>query len=186
MSKLNQKNRDWFAFDVKVEFPNVVTVYFVENVAMAKLSVGGKETFIDSFGYVIESPTNSDSYIDISSAFSNTGAIKQNEVGKKLIFSGDDDNKRLEYVSAALMSLWRCKLEFEDISVVVGSSNVFSFNNGDMILNMPTGAKIVVKSPETNLSDRLIEGLSVYYSNNDLQRDGVVVNVLKNGITTED
>ena len=184
-SKLNEKNRNWYAFDVKVEFPNVVTVYFVENVTMAKVSVGGQEIFIDSFGYVMDTPSNASDYIDISSAFSNTGNAKQIEVGKKLVFSNDEDNQRLEYVTTALMALWRCKLDFDDISVVVGNLNVFVFSNDDLILNMPSGAKIVVKSPENNLSDRLINGLSVYYSDNDLQRDGVVVNVLKNGITTE-
>lgn len=183
LSELNKSNRDWYAFRVVVDFPNVVQVYFIQNQAVAKVRANGAELYVDSFGYIMQKPQGEGNYLDITSAFSSDP--ESSEVGSPLKYASEQENTRLKVILGALMAVWQCNVEFDNVGSIFGTENVFTFDTEEnLIVTMPSGAKILVKSPETTLADRIINGLSVYYSKNDLQKTGVVITVLKNGTIT--
>lgn len=180
LTELNKSNREWYAFRVVVSFPNVVNVHFIQNQVVAKVKVNGTLVTLDSFGCIVGTGQENDGYLDISAAFKSEPLTA--EVGSPLQYTMQSDNTRLKVILDALMSVWQCNVEFDDIGTVMGSEGVFNFDaEENLLITMPSGARILVKAPEYNLSDRIIDALSVYYSNNDLQKTGVIITVYKNG-----
>lgn len=182
---LNKAFPEWHAFAVVKHSPDLLEVHFVKRQAVVKVLVGGASVYLDSFGYVVTAPDGYDC-IDVTSAFSTT-ASSTTVPGVKFQFSGSGENEKLSVVLESLMALWQCKVDFSDAKQILGSAGVFEFNtDGDLTINTLVGAKIVVKNPKDNLTDRLINAFSVYYSNNDLQQSGRVIVVQKNGQITTD
>lgn len=186
LSELNEKYTDWHAFAVVKHFPNEVEIHFVVSTAIAKFSAGGETYYIDSFGYSAPQPDYD--VIDVSSAFSGQGLeVKSNELGKEFQFQSAVCNSRLKCVVQSVLATWQCQVDIDEMSQVLGDGgNVFLFNeNGDLIISPKTGGKIVVQSPETDLSERLINAYGVYYnSTQDVQKDNVTITVYKNGRIT--
>ena len=50
LSQANGSFKDWHAFAVVKNFPNVVEVHVVKRTAMLKIDIAGEEVYIDSFG----------------------------------------------------------------------------------------------------------------------------------------
>ncbi|MCH5151076.1 MAG: hypothetical protein J1F65_00220 [Clostridiales bacterium] len=187
LNKINEAHGDWHAFAVVKNFPSMVEVHFVRRTVIAKMSIDGKDVYIDSFGYVVATPDQNDC-VDITSAFvSPVPNTRTCEAGKPLEFVHEQYNAQLKYVLEAILTVWRCNVEVKNISLVLGDSDVFRVDSEGNLLISPkkgTGGTIKVISPETNLSNRLIKGYSVYY--NGVQRwvYGDVITVHKNGSIT--
>ncbi len=184
LSALNQKFTQWHAFAVVKHSPDLIEVHFVKRVAMVKVNVGGSDVYLDSFGFVTAPPEGYDC-IDVSSAFQTTVSATT-QLGTQFTFANSAEDARLQVTLKALMALWQCNTEVTDMSNILGDQNVFSFDGvtGDLIVTTKLGAKIIVKNPEDNLVNRLIPAFGVYYSNNALQMDGIVITVQKNGQIT--
>ena len=62
------------------------------------------------------------------------------------------------------------------------------YKNGNLQINMPSGAKLVVNAPEKNLESRLLNAFSVYFNanNKNLQQNGVIITVREDGKITTD
>jgi len=182
LNDINKQYTDWHAFAIVKNFPNILEIHLVERVAVAKVNVTkGVSVYVDSFGHIIAAPEEG-TCLDISSAFLVRNA-KSLEIGSKLEFEDASDNVRLEQTLQAIVATWQCKLDYQQIPEILGASNVFTYDaDGNLRINMKQGAKIVVKSPQTNLSDRLIQAYSVYYnSSSNLQQSGVVITVAEDG-----
>lgn len=181
IDELNTQFPDWHALGVVKDFPNTVNVHFVKRKVAAKIDVGGNTVYLDTYGYVMNPQSDADC-IDISSAFEHRDT-SVNSVGKKLQFVEANNNQRLSAVIEAIMAGWRCYVELENVSVVLGEENVFKFDtDGKMIIDMPSGAQIKIESPSVNLTDRLIGAYSVYYNEKfNFQQSGVVITVEENG-----
>lgn len=183
LTQLNQKFTKWHAFAVVKNFPNIIEVHFVERVAAVKVDVGGNMVYVDSFGYVVEEPSNKDC-IDISSVFERRDA-ESISLGSPLKFLEEINNARLHQVLQAIIASWQCNLEVEDLPVILGKEDVFRYENGDLIINTLSGAKIRVISPENDLTKRIIAAYSVYYTDKtNLQQKGVVITVRQDGSIT--
>lgn len=184
LSELNAEYSDWHAFAVVKNFPNILEVHFVKRVAAVKVDVQGNMVYIDSFGYVTSQPQEGNC-IDITSVFEHRDAAV-NETGKPFKFTDEANNLRLQYVLQTIIASWQCNLELEDLPVILGTENVFTFDNsGNMIINTLSGARIKVISPEQNLEKRIIAAYSVYYTDKEnLQQDGVEITVDLNGVVT--
>lgn len=177
---------NWHAVYVVKAFPNEITVHFVERALAAKIVVGGNDIYIDSKGNVV---TNLDGKpcVDISSAFDLLDVAVQ-DVNQPLQFVSDTNNQRLQQVLQAIVTVWRCYIEFTDVPAVLGSANVFTYQDGKLYIEMPSGAKFEVHAPEKNLEDRLINAFSAYYTakDKDYQQSGVIIVVREDGnITTK-
>ena len=187
IDRINETHSEWHAFAVVKNFPSTVEVHFVRRTVIAKISIDGKDVYVDSFGYVVATPEQ-DACIDISSAFvSPVPSTKTCEEGKPLEFVHEQYNARLNYVLEAILAVWRCKVEVENIPLVLGQDNVFTFDgDGNMFISPKggTGGTIKVISPETNLSNRLIKGYGVYYNGAQSWDDHDVITVHKNGSIT--
>ena len=105
-----------------------------------------------------------------------------------MLFNSEVNNARLKQILQVVLTVWRCNVELPDITAVLGSTNVFSFQNDNLVINMPSGAKLVVNSPEKNLEDRLLQAFSVYFNanNKNLQQNGVIITVREDGKITTD
>lgn len=181
LTELNEKYDQWHAFAVVKNFPNVLDVHFVRRQAVVKVDIGGNSVYVDSFGYVVDAPENG-SCVDITSVF-DVRDVKQNEKGKQLQFVEENSNLRLKVVLEAIIVNWRCYIELEDIPVVIGEENVFTFDDsGCLIVHTRAGAQIKVVEPTEGLTERLLSAYSVYYNDKlNLQQSGVVITVEKNG-----
>ena len=122
IEEINKTYKEWHAFAVVKRFPNSVEVHFVKRTAIAKVNVGGKDKYIDSFGYVVAQPTDGTTCIDISSAFDNntiSDAMTYDE-GERLTFvDGSKNAIRLKAVLDAILSTWRCMVEIDDIDQIL-------------------------------------------------------------------
>ncbi len=188
MEEMNEKYNEWHAFAIVKQFPNVVEIHVVGRVAVAKFSAGGNIVYVDSFGYPASAPADGD-VIDISSAFSGQSLdIKSNTPALPFQFQSEISNTRLGYTLQSILATWQCMVEISDMQQVLGTGgNVFTFNeSGDLVISPKTGGRIVVQSPETDLSARLIKAYGVYYNKQvNLQNDDYTITVHKNGkITT--
>lgn len=181
LADINKTFPEWHAFAVVDSFPNVVDVHFVKREVLVKVDVGGNTVYVDSFGYVVDQPTEGN-YIDISSAleYRETSVCS---LGQKLQFAADESNKRLDIVLEAIITCWRCYTELDEIPVVFGEENVFAFDNdGNFIVHTRAKAQIKVIEPSANLTNRLLKAYSVYFNDTvNLQQEGVVITVEKNG-----
>lgn len=186
LNKLNSTYKQWHAFGVVKNFPNVIEVYFVKRTAVAKINLSTSEVvYVDSFGYVTEKGEN-DYVIDITSAFSSREPLSA-VPGSKLVFKVEENNARLNYVLDAILATWQCYVEISDMPVILGENDVFSFDSdGSMMINPRLGGIIKVLSPETELANRLIKAYSVYYSESvNISSVDWTITVYKNGrITT--
>lgn len=179
---------NWLAIEMVKTFPNKVTVHFIERTLAAKIVVSGQDIYIDSNGYVMNKAIVEGSLcVDISSAFDLLDVASQ-EVNQPLMFTSEKNNARLQQVLQVVMALWRCKIELPDIPAVIGTKDVFVFEGDKLVVKMPSGAKLVVYTPEKNLEDRLLDAFSVYYNanNKDLQQNGVIITVREDGKITTD
>ena len=177
---------DWHAVSVVKSFPNKITIHYIERALAAKIVVGGQDIYIDSKGNVMANPDHA-TCIDISSAFDLLDVSVQ-EVNQPLQFTSSTNNQRLQQILQVILTVWRCNVELPDISAVLGSSNVFAYKNGNLEINMPSGAKLVVHGPEKNLETRLLNAFSVYFNSNNknLQQNGVIITVREDGKITTD
>lgn len=182
----NLQTDNWHAISVVKTFPNKVTVHFIERALAAKIMVGGEDIYIDSMGNVIDKPENP-SCVDITSAFGGALDVASRQINQPLTFASDNNNARLQQVLQAILAVWRCNIELPDVKEVIGSSNAFTYENNNLVITMPSTAKIVVNAPQKNLQDRLLEAFSVYFNaSKDLQQSGVIITVREDGkITTE-
>ncbi|MDE7454377.1 MAG: hypothetical protein K2M64_00940, partial [Clostridia bacterium] len=184
IDELNANFPEWHAIAVVKSFPNSVNVYFVKREAAIKIDIGGNYVYVDSFGYVVAEPIYN--CMDISSAFDYRD-VTVNELGKKLQFKDDSNNTKFNIILQAIITNWRCYIDFEDMSSIMGASGVFEFDSttGDFIINTLQGAKIKVVNPAENLEKRLIAGYSVYYNDTvNLQKEGVLITVELDKIIT--
>lgn len=181
LTEINKQYSKWHAFAIVKNFPNILEIHLVERLAVAKLDVNGVSVFVDSFGYITDTPENG-RYLDITSAFMVREA-KSVDVGRLLEFNDETSNVRFNQVLQAIVATWQCNLDYVEIPEILGSREVFTFDNdGNMTVNMLHGAKIFVKAPQTNLADRLIQAYSVYYNPTlDLQKEGIVITVSEDG-----
>lgn len=185
MEKLNDNFGEWHAFAVVKEMPSMLVVHIVRREAIAKIKSVDGDIYVDSFGCRANPTENS--VIDITSAFSTSTTFSQNEVGKELVFADGKNNDRLDRVIEATLAIWQCNVDIEDMTAVLGESNVFGFDGDDNMLITPKmGGTIKVQSPDVNLTERLIKGFSVYYNDKqNLHDDNYTVVIQKNGnITT--
>lgn len=164
VQELNSANTEWHAIGVVKDFPNIVEVHFVRRIAVVKVDIGGGDVYLDSFGFVVDAPTDGSKPLDITSALELPSVAKQNVKGQKFQFASETNNKRLECVLESIMALWQCKCEIVNIPTILGKSNVFTFgDDGAMTITTRVGAKIIVMSPESeDLTDNLINAFSVY------------------------
>ncbi len=186
MTELNEKYPKWHAFAVVKNFPNEVEIHFVERTAVAKFYSGNEMVYVDCFGYITETPENVN-VMDITSAFNSTEAADAKRAGIPFVFSSNESNNRLGYVLEAIRATWQCMVDVPDMVQTLGGEGVFTFDKDNSLVIKPhLKGKIVVQSPETNLSSRLIKAYSVYYNDQiDVQDDSFTVTVYKNGrITT--
>lgn len=185
MSTINEEYNLWHAFAVVKRFPNVVEIHFVRRTAVAKFMSAGGYVYVDCFGYPAVKP-EVDNVIDISSAFQATD-LAVNTPGEALIFHSAESNARLTYVLGAIEATWQCMVEVSEMPQVLDEKSAFSFDaDGNLVIQPKLKGKIVVQSPELDLSARLIKAYSVYYNEKvNLQDDDYTVTVYKNGrITT--
>ena len=184
---LNQVNvafTNWHAFAVVKNFPNTVEIHLVKCTAMLKIDVNGKEVYVDCFGYVMNAPENG-RVIDATSAFKGTDAQNMT-VGEEFKFDVAENNVRLKYVLEALLATWQCNVDTDNLAALLGDVNVFSFDDdGAMLIKPASGGTIRVLSPQTNLTQRLINAYGVYYNEYaDLQDDSWVITVREDGTIT--
>lgn len=177
MNQINETYTKWHAFEVVKNFPNIVEIHLVKRIAIVKVNVGGKDVFIDNFGYVAEEPENG-RIVDATSAFNGTD-VNVAEAGKKFEFATAANNGRLDCVIEALMATWQCNVDTENLATLLGDVNVFSFDDdGAMLIKPVSGGTIRVLSPQTNLTARLIKAYGVYYTDYaNLQDDSWVITV---------
>lgn len=194
IDQLNEKYPDWHAIGIVKNFPNILEVHFVKRVAVVSLKVDGASVYLDSFGYVVETPSADETpQLDITSAFEGTiskNSFSQNSVGKMLVFNSDTNNQRLSCVLESIMALWQCECEIENIPAVLGITSqnsdgttpkVFTFDDsGAMIITTGVGAKIYIMDPTNTLTDKLINAFSAYCSDGNMQ-SGVVFEVYPDG-----
>ena len=71
----------------------------------------------------------------------------------------------------------------EDFTQILGNNNVFTFEeSGNLVITTKVGAKIIVQSPQENLTKRLQSAFAVYYNpDKNLQTAGVEIIVNKHG-----
>ena len=183
MTELNTRYHSFVAVAVRISFPDKVTVAFVPAEVCAKLSTVTKEViYIDRLGNIVEHKEGTDA-VDISSAF-RTQNISDLTVGKPLVFNNAVDNARLKQVLTAVDAMWRCYLDYKDMPAILGDSNVFGYNDGDLTITVKNTATIIIKSPDsgTDLGERVIRGLSVYFKSDDnMQTSGTVIIVAADG-----
>lgn len=180
----NLQTDNWHAISVVKSFPNKITVHYIERALAAKIVVNGETIYIDSMGNVIAKPEN-DTSVNISSAFAVFDVASQ-EINQPLKFNTDENNNRLQQVLQAILAVWRCNIELPDVKAVIGD-NAFTYENGSLVITMPSTAKIVVNAPQKNLQDRLLKAFSVYFNaNKNLQQAGRVITVREDGKITTD
>lgn len=181
LNDLRENYPEWHAFAVVKNFPNIVETHFVRRQAAVKVDIGGNFVHVDTYGYVVSAPSDY-SCLDISSVFEYRD-VEESEIGKPLKFVDEGNNDRLSVVLEAIIASWRCNVELQDMPVVLGSENVFSFDgDGNLIVNTRSGAIIKIKDPSTDLSTRLFKAYSVYYNAKfNLQQNGIVITVDQNG-----
>jgi len=181
LDKLNAAYPDWHFFYIVKDFPNIINVHYIKRVAVVKLDISGNEVYLDSYGYVTEKPEGWDC-INISSAFEHRD-VTASERGKEFKFVDENNNKSLKIILEAIIASWRCKIEWEDMTTVLGMTDVFKFDSdGSLLINTVAGATIKVKTPEKNLTSRMIDAYSAYFNDKqNLQQEGVVLIVESNG-----
>lgn len=179
--QLNAAFTDWHTVEIVKVFPNTLEIHLAERRVMAKIDIGGSAVYVDSFGYVMETD-NVPALLDITSAFAVREAVSTAN-GHKLQFTDEQSNARLVQVFNAISAMWRAKIEYEQIPSFFGEKGVFEFDgDGSFVINTLQGAKIVVKSPQTNLEEGLIKAFSVYTDpKQNLQQPGVVITVTEDG-----
>ena len=177
---------NWHAVAMVKTFPNKVTVHYIERALAAKIVVSGQDIYIDSKGYVMAN-TEGATCVDISSAFELLD-VSSKEVNQPLQFTSSKNNARLQQILQAILTVWRCNVELPDVSAVLGSTNVFSYEGENLVIKMPSGAKLVVHAPQNNLETRLLNAFSVYFNanNKNLQQNGVIITVREDGKITTD
>ncbi len=187
MSELNVAYDSWHAFAVIKHFPNELEIHFVARTAIAKFSAGGQMYYVDSFGYAAPAPAVGD-VIDISSAFQGQGLeAKSSAIGTPFEFESSVSNVRLRYVLDSILATWQCLVDIDNMQSVLGDGgNVFTFDEDEnLVISPKTGGRIIVQSPETDLSERLIKAYGVYYNGTlNVQEDSYTVTVYKNGTVT--
>lgn len=183
----NLQTDNWHAISVVKTFPNKVTVHFIERALAAKIFVGGEFIYIDSMGNVIEKRGSADNCVDISSVFAGGFDIASQQINQPLTFASEANNNRLQQVLQAILAVWRCNVELPDIGQVIGEDNVFTYENDNLVITMPSGAKLVVNAPQKNLQDRLLDAFSVYFNGSiDLKQPGKIITVREDGKITTD
>lgn len=177
---------DWHAVQVVKTFPNKITVHFIERALAVKIVVSGQDIYIDSKGNVMPKQDGV-TCINVSSAFDLLDVASQ-ELNQPLKFNSEENNQRLQQILQVVMAVWRCKVELPDVSAVLGDTNVFTYEDGNLVIKMTSGAKLVVNAPSKNLEDRMIKAFSVYFNanNKNLQQDGVIITVREDGKITTD
>ena len=189
LERINSTYTDWHAFAVVKDFPNKVEIHIVKRTAILKIDVGGKEVYIDSFGYVTNDPDPNDPnsrYIDASSAFKTTTEAKTQQPGQKFEFAVAENNVRLQCILEALIATWQCNVDIPNLPTILAEQNVFEFDEDNNLLIKPnSGGIIKIMSPETNLTQRLIKAYGVYYNEQaNVQGNDWMITVRENGTIT--
>ena len=181
IEELSKIYPDYHVVAVVKNPPNCLEVHFLKRTAVAKLDVGGKDVYLDSYGYQVAAPTDN-TPIDITSAFATPIVQLESSTGP-FQFENSVNNQRLSCILESLMALWRCRVESENYATILGSSNVFTFDSdGTMTITTRVGAQIHFMNPQENLQEKFINAFSVYTSNaKDLQKQGVEITVLPDG-----
>lgn len=186
-AQINEKFESWHVIGIIRSSYNTIEIHFVKREAVAKVDIKGTNVYLDAFGYVVENSSESAECVDITSAFIDKNTeTSVNSLGSKLQFVDDTNNSRLDSVLQAIIATWQCYVEFGDMTSVLGEKNVFTFSaGGAMTINMPLGSKIIVNSPEKNVSTKLIGAYSAYYNKSqNMQVAGVVITVSDDGKIT--
>ena len=181
INDLHSKYPEWHVYDIIKSFPNGITVHFVKREVACKLDIGGNTVYVDTYGYVV--PTSNDyTCLDVSSAFEHRD-VSVNEVGRTLQFADPANNSRLTVVLNAISATWRCYVELDEMPVVLGTADVFTFDkDGSFVINTGSGAKIKIVEPSVDLAEHLFAAYSVYYNEKfNLQQGDVVITVEKDG-----
>lgn len=178
--KINASFTEYNVVSVVKHFPNKLEVHVVGRVPVFTLTVGLNTYSLDSIGYVIDKPATD--LLDVSSAFEAGCEVKQAEIGKKLTFTAEKYNQRLDAILETVNTLWRCEVEMENIVGVLGKTDVFKFDGDSMTVSTLSGAKIVVVNATTDVAERVYKAFSAYYNNpTELQQAGVVITVDEQG-----
>lgn len=184
IDQLNEAFPEWHAIGVVKNFPNILEVHFVKRIAVVSVKINGADVFLDSFGYVVDAPTDGETRLNVTSAMESPISVSQNVNGQKLLFTSEINNIRLNCILESIMALWQCECEIEDIPAILGKKeNVFTFDSGGvMTITTGVGAKIRIMEPTNTLTDKLIDAFSVYCSPaSDLQKAGTVLEVYPDG-----
>lgn len=179
IEQFNAEHPDWHAFAVVKNFPNIVEIHLVKRTAILKVDVSGGFVYVDSFGYVTNAPSEG-SVVDVSSAFTNRDATNV-KVGEVFRFETEENNARLQYILQSILATWQCYVEIADMPEILGSENIFTFDqDGNLLITPRAGGTIKIISPETNLTKRLIAAYGVYY-NEKIDMTNGLITVQENG-----
>ncbi len=187
VEQLNTAFPEWHAIGIVKNFPNILEVHFVKRVAVLMVKIDGADVYLDSFGYVVDAPSDGEARINVTSAMEAPILSSQNANGQKLLFTSETNNTRLNCILESIMALWQCECEIEDIPTILGKTdNVFTFDSdGVMTITTGVGAKIRIMEPSNTLTDKLIDAFSVYCDpTSDLQKAGTVLEVYPDGKVT--
>ncbi|MCM1042967.1 MAG: hypothetical protein NC350_02015 [Corallococcus sp.] len=178
LDKINKDYPEYHALDVVRKFPSHLEVHFVKRQPVFCINSANK-IFIDSFGYVMFASDNT--VINIENAFVNPGAIEQQIIGSKLVFSNAENNAKMEMMLTAVSAVWQLNYAFDDIPSIIASFE-FGEQMSTMTIVTSADAKIIVSKPDSNLEERLHKGFGVYYNQiKDLAKPNVEITVLPNG-----
>ena len=184
LKQLNELYPDYHFFQIVKIPPNAMEVHFLKRSVVAKLDVGGKDVYLDSYGYQVSAPADGTAVLDISSAFI-TPIVQQESATGPFKFENSINNQRLSCILECFIGMWRCYVDTENFPVF-GTENVFTFDSdGTMTITMPVGAKIHIMNPHEDMYVKIKNALSVYYSaENNLQQPGVEITVWQDGKVT--
>ena len=179
--RANPSYSQWHAFAVVKGFPNKLEIHLVKRTAIARLTLPTGDIYLDSFGCKVNEVPEYDC-IDITSAFSVTEPAAEQPKDGTFLFADEKSNQQLSCVLEAILATWQCYVEIDEMNIVLDATRAFEFEDGNMIIRPRLGGKIVIMSPETDLTARLQKAYAVYYNSNvNLQDDDWVITVLKNG-----
>jgi cell division septal protein FtsQ len=178
VDKLNTRYPKYHAIAIIKSFPSTITVHLVERSAVYFLDVNGG-IYIDSFGYVVESTTSE--VVRLNVEVFPSGVAGTQTVGAKLKLNSTADSPRLDALLNTISAIWQVNYAYSDIPKILHRIE-FSAEPLKLVITTSAGATINVDAPEKNLSERLINALSVYFNSElDLQKSGVVINVSESG-----
>lgn len=148
---------DYFCIAVTREFPNTVILHLAERQPIFYLSYGGTGYLIDNYGYCIGTNDTPSGYVNISNLSTWVGTIAQ---GKNVSWNSERQED-FNSICTVVNTVWRFNYDFEDIHELVKS---FAFDSDVMTIETVSGAKIVIYGFGTDTENKMIQAISVYYS----------------------